>query len=271
MAGESAREHAQRAREKAERLQRYADQWEKGADGEAATAAALSGLSSEWTVLHDIRWPGRTRANIDHVAIGPPGIFVIDSKNWSGRVSVQDDVLLQNGRRREQAVAAAAEAALAVASRVPDLADRVVPALCFIRDEKIAGRSRGVLLCSTASIELMLASHAAVWDAHDVRKAAERMGAIGRRTEPVRRPAAARREHPTGDPERVRGRRRSGVLRRVIGGVVLWFLACCVAAVALGPTARATDSPELLVGAYAFLGLMTISTMSRRRRRRRPT
>src|SRR6476469_10354007 len=111
MAGESAREIARRRREKAERLTRVADAYEKGAEGERQTANALAMLpAAGWFVLHDVRWPGKRFANIDHVVIGPGGVFVIDSKAWSGRVEVRHDVLRQNGRSREAAVAAAAEA-----------------------------------------------------------------------------------------------------------------------------------------------------------------
>ena len=86
MAGESARESARRQREKAARLQRSAELWERGADGEHVTAAVLDALPSEtWTVFYDVRWPGRKYANVDHVAVGPSGIFVIDidSRSWT--------------------------------------------------------------------------------------------------------------------------------------------------------------------------------------------
>src|SRR3954471_11514018 len=102
MAGDSARDIARRQREKAARLARSAEMWERGADGEAATARALGGLNKQaWTTFHDVRWPGRQRANIDHIAVGPAGVFVIDSKNWSGDVRVVGDVLYQGTRRRE--------------------------------------------------------------------------------------------------------------------------------------------------------------------------
>jgi hypothetical protein len=119
MAGESAREVAQRARDKSERLARYAEAWEKGADGESQTAAALARLGPEWTAWHDLKWPGRRFANIDHLAIGPSGIFVIDSKNWSGAIAVKDSVVRQNGYRREPAVARCADSALAVGELLP--------------------------------------------------------------------------------------------------------------------------------------------------------
>lgn len=159
-AGESAREIARKRREKAERLTRVADAWERGAAGEEATARALALLPPEWTVLHDVRWPGRRRANIDHVVIGPGGVFVIDSKHWSGTVSVSGDVLRQNGRSREKEVASIADAALAVTGVIGQVP--AVPVLCFVRDEPVAGWARDVMVCSTANVNEMLTSRPAV-------------------------------------------------------------------------------------------------------------
>lgn len=171
MAGESAREMARRQRERAERLARSAEAWERGADGEAATARALDALpSSEWTVFHDVRWPGRQRANIDHVAVGPGGVFVIDAKNWSGSVRVDDNVLRQNGRQRETAVVGAAEAGLAIASMGTAARQcAVTPVLCFVRDEPITGWARDVMVCSTANIVTMLSTRPVVLDAEAIR------------------------------------------------------------------------------------------------------
>jgi hypothetical protein len=41
--------------------------------------------------------PG-SKANIDHVVIGPPGVFVIDTKNYRGRLRLSHDGLLWHGR-----------------------------------------------------------------------------------------------------------------------------------------------------------------------------
>lgn len=71
--------------------------------------------------LHDVRWAGRARANIDHVVIGSLGVFVIDSKNWAGSVAVKAGVLRQNGRSREKDVVGVAEAGVVILELVPDV------------------------------------------------------------------------------------------------------------------------------------------------------
>jgi hypothetical protein len=63
--------------------------WASGAKGERAVAARLARVSTKGVVsLHDRRIPG-SRANIDHIAVGPSGIFVIDSKVVSGKISTR--------------------------------------------------------------------------------------------------------------------------------------------------------------------------------------
>jgi hypothetical protein len=45
-----------------------------------------------YRVIDDIRWPGTTKANIDHVINGPTGMFVVDAKNWTGKIAVKAGV-----------------------------------------------------------------------------------------------------------------------------------------------------------------------------------
>ncbi len=52
--------------------------WERGASGERIVGARLDRITGI-EVLHDRRIPG-TRASIDHIAIGPGGVYVIDAK-----------------------------------------------------------------------------------------------------------------------------------------------------------------------------------------------
>jgi nuclease-like protein len=62
--------------------------WQRGAAGERRTARLLSQLEQYgWAVLHDLAVPA-SRANIDHLVIGPGGVFVIDSKQYRGRLQL---------------------------------------------------------------------------------------------------------------------------------------------------------------------------------------
>ena len=65
--------------------------WQRGARGERRTAHLLDRLTREgFVVFHDLAVPG-SRANVDHLAIGPTGLFVIDSKQWTGSVHQSAD------------------------------------------------------------------------------------------------------------------------------------------------------------------------------------
>jgi hypothetical protein len=74
-----------------------ASAWLAGAQGERRVADALAAVPEGWTVLHDrLLMPGLTESNLDHVAIGPPGVFLIDAKNFSGEITVWQDSLYQH-------------------------------------------------------------------------------------------------------------------------------------------------------------------------------
>ncbi|MFP3460069.1 nuclease-related domain-containing protein [Arthrobacter globiformis] len=59
--------------------------WDRGAIGEERLGDRLNALAADGlAVLHDRRIPG-SKANIDHIAITPRGIWVIDAKRYKGR------------------------------------------------------------------------------------------------------------------------------------------------------------------------------------------
>lgn len=67
----------------------YVARWEWGADAERATARALRGLvRSGWFVVHDV--PCRL-GNMDHVVIGPAGVFLLETKWLGGEASIAGD------------------------------------------------------------------------------------------------------------------------------------------------------------------------------------
>src|SRR5919198_1966485 len=72
--------------------------WRRGAVGERRTARLLAALERQgWAVLHDLAVP-RSQANIDHLVIGPGGVFVIDSKQYRGRLQFDQSGRLWHGR-----------------------------------------------------------------------------------------------------------------------------------------------------------------------------
>lgn len=65
--------------------------WDRGAIGEERLGARLNALAAAgMAVLHDRRIPG-SKANIDHIAITPGGICVIDAKRYKGRPDLKTE------------------------------------------------------------------------------------------------------------------------------------------------------------------------------------
>lgn len=84
--------------------------WYVGALGERRVAAELSALPPEWTVLHSVP-VGRGTSDIDHVAIGPAGVFTINSKHHAGASAwVGDHAMYVGGARVDYLRAASYEA-----------------------------------------------------------------------------------------------------------------------------------------------------------------
>lgn len=114
VAGSSAAQEAERAAARAARLsqrsnaaERRAAAFAAGAEGERIVAEALAPLSAAgYVLLHD-RAAG-PKANLDHVVIGPSGVWLVNAKHWSGTVVV-DESLRHNGRDRRRQLERAAD------------------------------------------------------------------------------------------------------------------------------------------------------------------
>jgi hypothetical protein len=64
--------------------------WAWGAAGERDTQEVLERLGDDWTCVHDI--PSE-RGNWDHVLVGPPGVFLLDTKVLGAPARASDDAL----------------------------------------------------------------------------------------------------------------------------------------------------------------------------------
>jgi hypothetical protein len=68
----------------------YIEKWHDGAEGERKTEKALKKLEKAGVrVVHDVQ---ARYGNYDHIAIGPTGVFLLDSKNLTGIVELRDGV-----------------------------------------------------------------------------------------------------------------------------------------------------------------------------------
>ena len=100
------RQAAARPRTRLERLvgrdpvEPEARSWYAGATGERAVASRLTALPVGWTVLHSLP-VGRNGADIDHLVVGPGGVFTVNTKHHvDASVWVAGRTVLVNGSSR---------------------------------------------------------------------------------------------------------------------------------------------------------------------------
>jgi hypothetical protein len=74
--------------------------WRVGAVGEEKVAAQLAKLGERWRVLHGIPI-GQRGSDIDHLVIGPPGVFTLNAKRHiDAKIWVGGGTFLVNGHRQ---------------------------------------------------------------------------------------------------------------------------------------------------------------------------
>lgn len=130
--------------------------WYTGALGEQAVGRQLARLGPEWTVLHAIP-VGAGESDIDHLLIGPPGVFSLNSKRHKGKkIWVADRRILVAGQKVDHLRNTRHEASRA-SKLLSQARGRTVPvtgALVFVATEQITIRSRptDVLISTEGSI-----------------------------------------------------------------------------------------------------------------------
>lgn len=116
--------------------------WARGAEGEERVARSLAKhLDAGVALLHDRAIP-HSPANIDHIAVAPSGVWVIDSKHYTGKVAIRRPFfgrakLTIAGRDQTKLIDGLAKQVARVEAGLADIA-RDVPvrgALCFVDAE----------------------------------------------------------------------------------------------------------------------------------------
>jgi len=78
------------------KLERKRIDYRKGATGEALVGYILAGFPDSFRIIPGVE---TSFGDIDHVVVGPTGVYAVDTKNWRGIVTADDQgELLLNGR-----------------------------------------------------------------------------------------------------------------------------------------------------------------------------
>ena len=243
--------------------------WAAGAAGERRVADELATLREKWTVLHDrLLSPGLSPVNLDHVVVGPGGVFFIDAKNWGGAITAWEGNLFQHmgagegrqslSKHQEIAKVHGMAAYMAAESGMP-----VIPVICLAgRSESEFGEPqlvRGVWVVPASNISNWLESRPVLLQREQVERAsvtlttsfpstttdAQLLAAMGS----TALQSKADRTRPQRAPRKVRS---SQSARRRPGGIGRSLRKLLVAAVILGASLAAMQGlPGFLAGGLA--------------------
>jgi hypothetical protein len=126
---------------KEKRLRQEERNWLTGAEGEQNLADSLARRCPQVPMLHDRRAP-MSRADIDHIAIAPSGVYVIDCKRYKGKIEVATPLfgkpkLKINGRDRTKLIDGLDKQVAHVNAALADIAEDVSVhgCLCFVAPE----------------------------------------------------------------------------------------------------------------------------------------
>jgi hypothetical protein len=153
--------------------------WDRGARGERRTAEALEGLLPHgFVVLYGREMPD-DRGDIDAIAIGPTGVWVIETKSLSGDVAIANGRLFVRSQDRQAMVEQVYREAFAVQQIVGELLapchTMVTPVLCIhgARLPWLQYSVGGVRIASGGRLEHLISRLPEVLDEETVQKVAE--------------------------------------------------------------------------------------------------
>ncbi len=139
----------------------------KGARGEEMVAHLLGFLPATFCLFHggDLR-ASSDLPDYDHVVIGPTGLFVVETKNWTGHIAIKEGHIRYNG---SEPTRPPVEQVQQIANRLRHILEHadpllshveITPVLCFagsIPEGGIQGL-QGVMLCHATELNHLILS-----------------------------------------------------------------------------------------------------------------
>lgn len=130
--------------------------WYRGAQGEIIVGGILATLPPEWTAFHALP-VGKKGADIDHLVIGPGGIFTINTKHHKNKpIWVAGRTLMVSGQKQPHIPSAEFEAKRVtklVTERMPDVAP-AQPILTLVNPKSLSIKTKPKLVKVVAAVSL---------------------------------------------------------------------------------------------------------------------
>jgi hypothetical protein len=160
-------------------LEAAADRYYGGAGGEYDVGAVLSRLPQEFHLFNDV---GFYAGDVDHIVVGPTGVFVVETKNHSGTISLKDGCLCRNGKLldRDFVHQATAEAMYVKGLLNPQVQCHVRPLVVFTRAKvRVLTAVGGVRIVALSSLIDTIVSREPSLSPEDVGQYAGRLEGLG--------------------------------------------------------------------------------------------
>lgn len=159
---------------------RHVERFFKGARGEEKVSEILKNLPDGYHVFNDFAVGSH---HIDHVVVGPGGVFSVETKFWSSAVSVEDGQVLVGGRLPSRPpLKQALREAVQLKDRLAETASkvRVFPVLVFASDTFVARRADigGVMIINASEIKESFSSVRVILPQAEVERIAAIMEAM---------------------------------------------------------------------------------------------
>ena len=156
-------------------LETAADRYYGGAGGEYDVSVVLSRLPQEFHVFNGL---GFYADDVDHIIVGPTGVFVVETKNHSGTSSLRDGRLCRNGKLlNHDFVRHATSEVMYVKGRLkPQVPCHVRPLVVFARAKvRVQTAVGGVWVVALSSLTDTIVGRAPSLSPEDIRRYAERL------------------------------------------------------------------------------------------------
>jgi hypothetical protein len=137
----------------------------KGARGEEEAARLLNFLPAGCYVFHSVQLDhstGRGAGDFDHIVVTPGGVFVIETKNWSGEIDVMDGQIYVDGEASSFGPVEQVQESAQMLAEWFQEQQKVTPeikrVLCFVTSHIASGPKQvdGVWVCDGQSLTEIL-------------------------------------------------------------------------------------------------------------------